>query len=575
MKSSLNFVTNIKSINLKNFYFFCSVKNDFLIAKKKKIFTLPDLDSTQKKKFETTKNNILSSLLKSNSKNNVFLSSPLGCNNESQSDFFFGLENLFKLYFFLKNNSDKNIFFTDPGWFLIAKRYLKNQKISFDYKNKDLIQANLYFFFNKFWKIYNIYNCLRYMNNLCIPTNKVIKKKFANIDIIFFSIWQNDTINKFSRTRNDPFFSNLPSILKSSGKSTAIFCHINNINKKNIDEFIKIKSDDVYSYFSILGYREIIKILYKLVSNNIKISSKFNIFKEMILFDLQKNIWTQSCEALLINECILKFISKNKNIKILHTYEGNCWEKGCYINIPKSTNIFGYQHTAFSLNQYKLSNIHPLSPKSIITTGKKAKEILSKNFFHNSEKIYSGYNLRNKNIYAYSPKTHLPKKISKILILLQGDILDQVLLEELKNIKDNGNFKILIRRHPLSNLNFSENNPKFLFSKKKNIFEDIKSSDIALFHKTTAAFESIFLGTPVLFFDIRNCKEDNPLINLKKNIMMNEINKKTTFEEVFKKLQKNRDNFKHDLIVARKYYKDFFSPRTKIKENQVINLINS
>ena len=57
--------------------------------------------------------------------------------------------------------------------------------------------------------------------------------------------------------------------------------------------------------------------------------------------------------------------------------------------------------------------------------------------------------------------------------------------------------------------------------------------------------------------------------------MMNEINKKTTFEEVFKKLQKNRDNFKHDLIVARKYYKDFFSPRTKIKENQVINLINS
>ena len=114
--------------------------------------------------------------------------------------FLFGLENLFKLYFFLKNNSDKNIFFTDPGWFLIAKRYLKIQKISFDYKNKDLIQANLYFFFNKFWKIYNIYNCLRYMNNLCIPTNKVIKKKFANIDIIFFSIWQNDTINKYYNT---------------------------------------------------------------------------------------------------------------------------------------------------------------------------------------------------------------------------------------------------------------------------------------------------------------------------------------------------------------------------------------
>ena len=89
------------------------------------------------------------------------------------------------------------------------------------------------------------------------------------------------------------------------------------------------------------------------------------------------------------------------------------------------------------------------------------------------------------------------KKLVKFLFF-QGDISDQVLLEELKNIKDNGNFKILIRRHPLSNLNFSENNPKFLFS-KKNIFEDIKSSDIALFHKTTAAFESICLGTGFIF----------------------------------------------------------------------------
>ena len=184
MKSSIHFVLNLNNLNLENFYFFCSVKNDF--RAKKKIFTLPDFDSAQKKKFEVTKNEILSDLLKSNSKNNVFLSSPLGCNNESQSDFFFGLENLFKLYFFIKNNSDKNIFFTDPCWFLIAKKYLKNQKISFDYKNKDLIKANLYIFFNKFLKIYNIYNCLRYMNNLCIPTNKVIKKKFTNIEFIFF-----------------------------------------------------------------------------------------------------------------------------------------------------------------------------------------------------------------------------------------------------------------------------------------------------------------------------------------------------------------------------------------------------
>ena len=34
--------------------------------------------------------------------------------------------------------------------------------------------------------------------------------------------------------------------------------------------------------------------------------------------------------------------------------------------------------------------------------------------------------------------------------------------------------------------------------------------------------------------------------------MVNEINKKTTFEEVFNKLQKNRDNFKHDLNCCQK-----------------------
>ena len=51
MKSSIHFVLNLNNLNLENFYFFCSVKNDFLIAKKKKIFTLPDFDSAQKKKF--------------------------------------------------------------------------------------------------------------------------------------------------------------------------------------------------------------------------------------------------------------------------------------------------------------------------------------------------------------------------------------------------------------------------------------------------------------------------------------------------------------------------------------------
>lgn len=288
---------------------------------------------------------------------------------------------------------------------------------------------------------------------------------------------------------------------------------------------------------------------------------------------MQKNMWTQSCEALLINECILKFISKNKRIKILHTYEGNCWEKGCYMDIPKLTNIFGYQHTAFPLNQHKLSSINPLTPKSIITTGNKSKEMLSNYFFHKDEKIFSGYNLRSNKIYSYNPKSYLPIKIKKILILLQGDVFDEIILEELRLIRDINRYKVLVRSHPLSNLNVCKNSLKFFCSKKKNIYDDIKTSDVILFHRTSAALESVFLGVPVLFFNIRNCREDNPLINLKNNIMMNEMNTKQTFEDVFKNLQKNRSRFKYDLKLARKYYKMFFNPRTKIKENQIINFI--
>ena len=73
------------------------------------------------------------------------------------------------------------------------------------------------------------------MMELCIPKNKSIKREIKDIDIIFFSIWQNNTLKKFAKTLYDPFFSDLPKTFQSLGKSTAIFCHINDINKDTIN----------------------------------------------------------------------------------------------------------------------------------------------------------------------------------------------------------------------------------------------------------------------------------------------------------------------------------------------------
>ena len=45
---------------------------------------------------------------------------------------------------------------------------------------------------------------------------------------------------------------------------------------------------------------------------------------------------------------------------------------------------------------------------------------------------------------------------------------------------------------------------------------------------------------------------------------------KQTFEDIFKKLQKNRNAFKDDLKIARKYYKMFFNPRTKSEKTKLL-----
>ena len=63
--------------------------------------------------------------------------------------------------------------------------------------------------------------------------------------------------------------------------------------------------------------------------HNTLIPKSLKKMKSLIYQDLKNTIWTQSCEALMVKYCLIKLYQFNYNLKIIHSYEGNSWEKGC------------------------------------------------------------------------------------------------------------------------------------------------------------------------------------------------------------------------------------------------------
>ena len=198
------------------------------------------------------------------------------------------------------------------------------------------------------------------------------------------------------------------------------------------------------------------------------------------------------------------------------------------------TEIIGYQHTVTpqaSVNMFISKEEEGVIPKPdrVLTVGEIPKEIIDRYTQVNSLPLEAACALRYESLFQLAP---LPRTKTKTILLgLEGifDVYKMVnfAIEQLKG-KD---YKVIIRTHPvlpvsefssklverLENLSFIE------VSQGKTLVEDLTRCDMTMYWGSTVSLESLWVGKPVIHFDLETLFSYDPLFDcsyLKKTVTL-------------------------------------------------------
>ncbi len=212
----------------------------------------------------------------------------------------------------------------------------------------------------------------------------------------------------------------------------------------------------------------------------------------------------------------------------LLTYENNPWEKMCMLAVRESspqTEIIGYQHTVTpqaSVNMFISANEEAIIPKPdrVLTVGEVTKEIIERYTQISSLSIVASCALRYENLLKRASLERT--KYFRILVALEGigDVYKMVnyVLQELEGCKK---YKIILRAHPVLPVSafadklFKKLNdlPFVEISQDHSLIEDIKRTDLTIYWGSTVALESLWLGKPVIHFDMQKLFSYDPLFD--------------------------------------------------------------
>lgn len=241
-----------------------------------------------------------------------------------------------------------------------------------------------------------------------------------------------------------------------------------------------------------------------------------------------------------------KIIISNPDIKLVYPFEGNIWEEAC---VENHQTAIGYQHNAINPKSDKRSKIKKL-PCQIISTGTAASKTIIEKLNIPKDRITDGYSLRlNLDIAGACIKA----SINKCLVLLQGHKNEGQMLKIISDFKmAYPNYQITLRAHPAHPI-AKDDYPNFDFSECNGLHEDIVSHDVCFYTGSSAAFESLALGIPVIHIE---CRIGDPLFECPS---MHET--AHTVETLYMALAKMKGQ--SDLANAQKYIKTYFRPYQK------------
>lgn len=575
-------IKNHPSLLTEDTYIFYCSKEDYLNFDNC-YNKLPPLQGNERLAYIEYKNKLIDEMREYNQNNHVFMSTPFACDNQWQSNFFIGLENIFRLRELLKRSSPISLFCSDRDWQeVILQEIKKYGGTAYGIKKRSCFSSLLNKLHTIISQLYMCQHIGRYMFRITLALKRRLKNKIKNLEIMFFSTWFPKTLKNYVHDAMDPFFGKIPFLAKKKGFNIGIFCHIEGIQRP-YDNAIETENNNdscIYTYFNFINIFDIFYIIFKVLSERIRFPKDYSYLKKCITKDILKTKWTQSIHALLIKRVTKHLILINPKIRIIHTYEGNCWEKGISMAVydegrKHEAKIMGYQHTGFSENFQKLRASEFFFPQKIITTGSLARHILIEKFHHKNESTKSGISLRYPSFDSAHIKHYLPKTFENILVLLQGSPYDKFFLKEVHLFLQGIPTNVNVRPHPDSNVDISKVNKHFLLSTKINLHEELISYDIVLHNGTTAALEASYLGIPTIYLDLGFSFSNNPFFNIENNVLVHQGSEINNFSMITQNIIENSVEFHNHLIAFQKYYNSYFSVPTPNRQNEFLNIITS
>ncbi len=533
--------------------------------------------------FQLKFQNLIDDIFKNNQNNiDLFFSNIISRNND-ENEVYYSLC-LIQLALRLNEKSKINkIITTNEAQKRILRQKIKNIDIHCIKKRKNI------FFKNTFQLLKNIH----YIFKLWISKNNKRKDKIKNlknitlIDIFFIpKMFSNNTFsdryygNLFEQVNNDQYnIVFFPNIFHKAIKKKFINLAEKKINIIIQSDFLKLK-DYLKSLFFFRRVKNFnLKNLY---------FEGLNI-EDLIRNELNKNKFSQPSLIALLNFFCFKRMKEEKVdlCKVIDWYENQIVDKGFNYGknyfFPKiiSKGYIGLNsileiNPNFIPSKFEISkNISPnqiclISPKYFEIYKKVKKDIkfcLAPAFRNFS--LFDQKHLKNKNIEK--------KKVFKILINFTGFHLDNLEMINFINkceILKSEKISVFIRPHQESKREVFEKRIskkiQYYFSKKK-FYDEMKNTDILISRSSTACFESLIFGVPVLitrrvggFLPIKNYESfpsnlwffNNDPLDLENNI---------------KKIISDKNKYYiQNLEERKKLLKEYFYP---ISKENIINFL--
>lgn len=327
----------------------------------------------------------------------------------------------------------------------------------------------------------------------------------------------------------DAFFGKLPEFI-SQQKPVIIYANILGDFRYCIQKVRDCDNLTIIPLEIFISFWDVIKAIFKILFYSVNVPDGLTVggydVTDIVKNDFKRNLNGVQIFQLLHYNCTKKLLRDVSADTFLTSYENNPWEKMCIMAVRESAaniKIIGYQHTVVPqasanmfISRYELDVIP--KPDLVLTVGEEPKKIMEFYGSFKQERIQTACALRFE--YLFSLPAFPRTRTRNILLGLEGimDVYKLVnyIYEQTLQTKD---YKFIIRTHPVlpfkifeSKLSFRiQDAPQFEISANKSLIEDIERSDMVIYWGSTVALESLWVGKPVIHFNMGQVLSYDPL----------------------------------------------------------------